>query len=212
MEKKIAILYDNNKQITDIFRANNIVIYEKNDSWEESMEILVNNDSEEVSIRDSIKSLIKLLGSCKVIIGTSILGIPYYILDKNGFIICEAEEFSGELLEQIEFDYFAENIESIKTETEYVPKSPVPIDCEGNYFFDFAKLQKNNPEISSKKALLPFLSYELFQSITIICTHIMPWIDTYLEQRNLHLEATRDDGLYKLLITQKLCMDEGTDG
>lgn len=207
MMKKIAVLYDENNQITDVFHINSIVIYHKIDSWQEYkiLSDIAIKISEAGNIRDSIELIIKSLEDCKVIIGTLIVGIPYYILDKNGFIICEAEKFSQALLEEISMDYLEKKIEVKENEVLNLPKSPRPIDNEGNFFFDFAMVQKNFPEISSKKALLPFFSNELFHSITIVCTHIMPWLDTYIEQRNFKLESKREDGLYTLIITHKQC-------
>lgn len=209
MEKKIAVLFDEQNQITDFLSVHHITVYEKKNTW---MEIKTLSDlrisaGSGGSVRAALDNAVGRLEDCKVIVGSLIVGIPYYILDKNGFIVCEAQQFSEELLEQICTDYLEEVPEVREEEQVNIPKKPVPVDNEGNYFFDFASVQKAYPEISSKKALLPFFSNELFQSITIICTHIMPWLDTYIVERNLKMESNRESGLTTLIISHKSCKD-----
>jgi hypothetical protein len=206
MADRIAVLYDENNQTADVFHLHHITIYEKNQKWEETTLLSEVSVSESKNIRSILDSLIYKIKDCKVIVGRMIAGMPYYMLDKNGFMICEAEECSEELLEQISQELFKEE-EPQFIPDENVPKKPMPVDNAGNYYFNFALIQKNFPEISSKKALLPFFSHELFQSITIVCTHIMPWLDNYLKQMNLQMESHREDGLYTLVITHRLCSE-----
>lgn len=203
-EFKIGIIYDKDNCITDLFHMNHITVYEKKETWVDT-NMIRDIEIHENNLRVKMDTLIYKLDACKVIIGKEIVGIPYYILDKNGFIMCEADEFSQELLNQIEEDYFMIKQNSCDTEEVSIPKNPIALDNAGNYFLDFAKVQKYFPQISSKKALLPFFSHELFQSITIVCTHIMPWLETFVEQSNYHMEYCRDNGLYTIIITHKLC-------
>ena len=86
--------------------------------------------------------------------------------------------------------------------------TPVSVDHEGNYFLDFLKLQKYHPELTSKKVLLPFFATELFQTITIICSHKMPWLDVVLEQKQLECTQKRENGAYTLLISHKICKEQ----
>jgi hypothetical protein len=111
-------------------------------------------------------------------------------------------------LEQI-FNDFKNSEKEEKEEREddlpKVPLEPEPVDHEGNYFFDFYQLQKEHPEISSKKALLPFLCNELFLSLTLTCSHEMPWLNPFCEEHNLDYEASRQEGLYQVVISHKTC-------
>lgn len=213
MKKRAAVLHGENNLIAEIFDFTKIIVYEKIEEWEAVTALSgtgINAEiQEKTNIRKNMEMIISWLKEheIKIIIGKLIVGIPYYMLDKNGFIVCEAENFSQELLEQIAADYLEKNEEAEKTEEE-VPSRPFPVDNEGNYFLDFALLQKKRPEISSKKALLPFLSNELFQSLTVVCTHIMPWLDVFLEDRNLKIDAERKNGLYTVKISRKLCKNE----
>ncbi len=144
------------------------------------------------AFRDSLAELESKLGGCKVIVGSQITGIPFYFFDKKGYKVCESEEFSKKLLDQIYEDFLEISVYEIKDEVnkieiKNIPIKPVELDEEGNYFLDFVKVQKYRPEISSKRALIPFFNNEIFSSLTIICSHIMPWLDIFLKERDLEV-------------------------
>lgn len=213
MEKKIAVLFDRQENLTDIFHMEKVIIYEKEETWKQVNKItdgIYCNTSEE-DIRTFLKSFIKKLEDCKIIVGSLIIGLPFYILDKNQFIICEAETFSEQLLEQITADLFldleeeTEEKKAFEAEKRKVSTVPVPIDEEGNYYLDYVVIQKYYPEITSKKALLPFFSQQLFQSITIKCSHIMPWLEHFILEHNLQMRSKRDNGIYMVVVEHSSC-------
>ncbi|SHJ34658.1 Fe-only nitrogenase accessory AnfO family protein [Parasporobacterium paucivorans] len=211
MKKMIAVLFDNENKITDFIHADHIVVYGKmGDSWSVAEELkgvrMEGRDGE--GIRTHMNEIICRLGECKALVGSIITGVPYYILEKNRFIVCEADEFSDELLEQMGTDFYDVKEGAAEEDKKEIPLGPVSTDNEGNYYFDYAAAAKKYPELTSKKALLPFFSNELFQSVTIICTHIMPWIDSFLEQSNLQMESRRNEGLYTIKIFHKICRNQ----
>lgn len=206
MNKEIAVILDDKGQLTDFFKVAEICVYEKTDSWEVTRCIkdIVIDASNMIKLRASLEAIEVVLGECRIIIGDSIIGVPYHFMDKKGFVMCEAEELNDLLLDQVYEDYCVEK-EMESPEFEDVPITPQPVDHDGNFFLDFAKVQINRPEISSKKALLPFLSHELFQTLTIVCTHVMPWLETFVKERELVMNLKKEDGLYTVLITHKYC-------
>lgn len=208
MESKIAVLLTGNKKIADLNSVCSVKIYERfSEEWLEVSEFpfMLKSESSSEDIRRFIKALISNLNDCKIIIAKELIGIPYHILDKEGFIVCEAEEFSITVLDAVYNDFCIEKKSEEVEEKVDVPIHPTPIDDMGNFYFDFNKVQRYKPEVSSKKALLPFFSNELFLSLTLICSHIMPWLDTFLETHNLEYTQKREDGLYTLYITHKKC-------
>ena len=208
MGNKIAVFLGANKKTADLYSVCSVKIYERFlEEWLEVSEFpfMLKNESSAEEMRSLMKSLILKLDNCKIIIVKELIGIPYHILDKEGFIICEAEEFSFGILDAVYNDFCVEKEEEEKAEEIYVPTCPQPMDDMGNYFLDFNAVQKYKPEVSSKKALLPFFSNELFLSLTLICSHIMPWLDNFFEEHNLEYSHKREDGLYTLYITHKKC-------
>ncbi len=209
MNNRIAILLNKEQQLASLTEVATIHIYEKSKVWEvvkviESEDI---TDKQENDTKNFMLSLIAELEGCKVIVGTLILGIPYYLFIRAGYEVCEASEFSMLLLEQLYDDYCKpltrENQE--ENQTENVSTNPIPIDVEGNFFIDIISVQKTYPQLSTKKILLPFLSDSLFSSLKIKCSHIMPWLESYVEQRRFHIQIDRYEGQYIILITHQLC-------
>ncbi|SFR58236.1 Fe-only nitrogenase accessory AnfO family protein [Anaeromicropila populeti] len=214
MNGKIAVLFNQENKMTDFSHIAKIKVFEKEQEWEIKKEFQAGSDLQEgimvstSAIREQCKKIVEELGDCSILIGTMITGLPFQVLDKQGFILLEAETFTTELLDQVYEDCCVEkdNI-VVQEELPDVPTAPYPLDHQGNFFLDFALLQKVHPEVTSKKALLPFLSNELFQSITIICTHVMPWLDSFIMERNLNFEVTRNNGLSTIIIRHKSCRE-----
>lgn len=225
MNNKIAVLLDEEQQLTRLADATFIYIYEKKSEWEMTEMISTKDfvDERENNIKNFTLALIEKLKCCKVIVGTLILGVPYYLLIRAGYELCEAPAFSVLLLEQLYEDYcnplnkgeskqdraLEKQIEAgmePDTLASNISRTPIPLDESGHYFIDLIAVQKAYPEMSSKKLLLPFFSHTLFESLKINCSHIMPWLKDYLEQRNLIAHINREQGKYVVLITHKLCL------
>jgi len=215
----IVVLFDANDNLADFYNLKLIKIYEKKDGEFKVIREIPNisvDTSDIKSSREFLTKLIEEFGESKIIVGSQITGIPYHFFAKEGFEIFEAEKFSEELLEQIHEDYIEHpksELESEENELENVevantPIAPYAMNEEGDYFLDFARVQKYRPEITSKKALLPFLSNELYQSLIIICNHIMPWLENYFaENKNIEFVSKRENGVYTIIITHKVCTD-----
>lgn len=209
----IIVLLDENEKISDFFHLNKIKIYKKKDDYfkviKEIDEILpVTSDMK--SFREFLEVLTKEFGESKIIVGSQITGIPFHYFVKLGYEVIEAEELNNQLLEQIQEDYIEQQTsqesnteqEAEKLEKANTPIAPIPMDENGNYFLDFIRIQKYRPEISSKKAILPFLTTN-FQTLTIYCSHVMPWLENYFNQNsNLTYCYKREDGCYTILISQ----------
>ncbi len=206
MSNKIAVLLNKEEQLTSFAEATWIYIYKKTSEWEVTQRIETKNllYKREKDIKKFTLALIEKLECCKVIVGTLILGVPYYLLSRAGYELCEAATFSSLLLEQIYEDYCMPSEETDKKPIQHVCKSPVPVDDKGNYSMDMIAVQKAYPEMSSKKILLPFFRNTLFNSLKINCSHVMPWLENYLEQSNLRMSISRKPEYYTLNITHEI--------
>ncbi len=209
MNKSIAVLVTNQNRITDLVRAEKLLIYQKSDTWALINEIknLEWNLESADALRESLDSFMEKTNGCKLLVAKSITGIPFHTLCKNNYELFEADEFSIRLLEEIFEDYGREKVKA-EVIGEEIVTSPQKVDDCGDYFFDFIEVQKYHPEISSKKALLPFLSHTLFQTLTIRCSHVMPWLEIYTRERNLCLWSRRADGVYTVLISHQNCNEK----
>ncbi|SEW37565.1 Iron only nitrogenase protein AnfO (AnfO_nitrog) [[Clostridium] fimetarium] len=215
----IVVLFDVNDNLTDFYNLSRIRIYKKEDQeFKVIREISdISMDTSNIkSSRESLSKLIEEFGTSKIIVGSQITGIPYHFFAKEGFEIFEAQKFSEELLAQIHEDYIENpknNLDSDENDLEKIeiantPIAPFATNEEGDYFLDFTRVQKYRPEITSKKALLPFLSNELYQSLIIVCNHVMPWLENYFaENKNIQFSSKRENGIYTIIIVHKGCSD-----
>ena len=209
---RFFVMKDNEDRITDFFHVQKLTIYEKILQWEPIGAIQIMNAqnmtrSQVEKLAEMISRTIKNQDS-ELLIGTSIVGLPYQILNKNGIIMCEADEVSQRLFDEI-YDDFYNNFALDDQEIPDILPYPVLIAEDGFYFFDFDKAMKAYPNLSSKKMLIPFLEQELYTCLTIRCSHIMPWLEYYMEQHGLSMDSKREDGVYTVNITHGLCKEVG---
>lgn len=208
MNQQIAVLMNKDYEITSIDNIFHVNIYEKADTWKVVKEFNLLPPSPEIAeIKGMISQLMNQLGECKIVVGKIITGMIYHILDKNGFTMCETENLTDTVLDEIAEDFFktADDKEEQNQCNNMQAKAPIPLDDLGNYYLDMIELQKAYPEISSKKALLPFLCNELFVSLKIHCSHVMPWLDGFIADKNLEYSVTKAEPGFYVLLKHKVC-------
>lgn len=199
---EIAIYLNENDETESIFEKGKIKVFSNvNKSWKIEKEIPFNVDKKRtpIDLRRNTNSLIKDLGDCKIIVFKNISGLPYTILRNSEFIVAEADGSPFEILDDI-VDELKVNKESLNS------IEPIPMNKEGYYILDLNELQKNNNEVTSKQALLPFLQNKKFYELQVICSHIPPWFEEKLDSLNMNQKVTKNDtNNYKVIISPKTC-------
>lgn len=210
---KIGVILNQEKQITSLINATKVAIYEKKDSnWIKTCEIkecFGQRDSMN-QMRKFLSQLMRELKDCKILIASILTGIPFMILDKEGFMLCEAEELSERLLEEIAIDYEKTELRKVEQKTgstmDY-PIAPFETNEKGVFELDMRKLQECHPEISSKKAIIPFLTEGKFYHLSIYCSHVMPWLDTELTTLGFQYISNRIEGQGYQVDIERTCCD-----
>ncbi len=154
---------------------------------------------------DAMRTRIRLLGrdlpAGTIIAGTSIGGVLYEELNRMGFCLCELDTFHAEVLDAL----VAEVMVSMRKEPA-VPKEPVPTESEGVYRINLMEVQAAYPEISSKKALRPFLASTPFLELEIICAHMPPWLEQHIREQSLTCARSHQkDGTLRLRLSHAFC-------
>lgn len=211
MSIKIGVLVDKDNKTTTIYESGIVNVYTKEDEWKVVNEIAFNMNAEEgiAAIHKRVDELIESLDDCKVFIGKSVEGVPYTVLKRSGFTIAEAEGNPSEFLD--EFLEIFEEKKKKKQEEEAKKNSianaePVELDKPGSYFIDLKKLQEEDPNISSKKVLLPFLNNKTFYDLKVLCSHIPPWFEKELENLNMKMDSTKTaNDVFEVIISHKVC-------
>lgn len=208
---KIGVILNDKGNITSLMDGVNVSVYQFIESrWTIIEEITECFKQKELisQMRLLLNELIASLKDCEVLIGTIITGIPYLILDKAGIMLCESEELSESLLTTVAIDYEKKQQRILEKSNmtciyEY-PQYPYPTGEDGVYELDMCKLQQAHPDISSKKALIPFLKDTKFRCLELYCNHVMPWLDFDLPSRGLTYKKEKlgGDG-YKVTIEPK---------
>jgi hypothetical protein len=78
---------------------------------------------------------------------------------------------------------------------------PVETSTPGVYFLDLVALQKECPEVSSKKAMMDFLKDTPLLELRLVCKHIPPWIEN---SGSYNVRTVKDaGGVVEAVITRK---------
>lgn len=202
--KTIGVVLGATGAVDVLENGSEIAVYEKTDGiWvpKESIPIEVDAWTSLSSVRASVQKIIDALGVCKIIAAQDISGVAYQIFNRNGFYIFQIDALNDQILEWI-----LSEIQQEKEASEAklsVPTAPIPEDQEGRYFMDLILLQKTYPEMSSKKALKPFLETAHFYELKLICSHIPPWIE-HLRGVNYSTKVLGEQKI-EMIIKKKVC-------
>ena len=221
----IVLLEDDQKCLTTIKQCTRLAVWQRSanasggeiktaptDAWQqlEAIPFTLSGCYELAEMRDRIKVLERQLPQGAIIAGTSISGLAYNEFSQMGFCLCELESFSPDILDALAAEVAAEAEPSAQ-----VPTEPVSGDTPGCYRINLMEVQAAHPEISSKKALRPFLASTPFVELEIICSHMPPWLEGHMKERNLTCSHSRTpEGSLRLRISHALCshMPSSTSG
>ncbi len=148
------------------------------DSWNSIRErdFYLNNDDGIPQLRRKMEEVLEFMGDCKTFVGSAVIGLPYFILEKAG---CSIWEFPGKpaaFLDQILAEENHASCEQTGRGKENTPPAPEEI-APGCYRISLLDIQTKNPGITSKQVLIPFLAQTRFYSLEIHCRHIPPWLE-----------------------------------
>lgn len=153
--------------------------------WKIKKVILINRSSGKKGIgeiREEYRSIVEQMDECKIIVAKKAFGIPYSVFYMADFSIWELEGSPLEFLDEI-IKGEIEQEEMDEQEDEVGKKIG-----EGHYFIDLQELELTNPEMSSKKAIIPYLKEEDVKKIDIHCCHVPPWLIKERDKGNIKME------------------------
>jgi len=194
--KKIAVFANADSKLCDFFEAERFLIFEGGKvGWQKTGEAKFEKivPSAPAATRKNTEALLPLLDGCKVLAGGALVGIPFSVFDRAGFHIFEIGEMNNEIFDGIMDDICKADAESATKEAIIRDAKPVETSTPGIYFLDLVALQKECPEVTSKKAMMDFLKNTPFMELHLVCKHIPPWIE--------------NSGAYKVQITE----DKGSE-
>lgn len=202
--EKIAVI-SKDQELVPFLYCNLVEIFEKvGEQWQAvrtaSFSPITGNTIEK--LRKEAEAIMTLAEDAKAVLCRELSGIPFSVFNQNGYCI-----FCSEKADQDTFDGMIKDIEESdekrrRKEAIIQNAGPVETQTPGIYFLDLVQLQKECPEISSKKALLPFLSHTPFLELQLVCAHIPPWLETY---DSYEKKVLNGNGKVHITITRKQC-------
>ena len=189
--EKIAVFLDEDNNISSFLDGKVVKIFEKDEKkW--TVNKVVPVDMTKVTgiraIRHGFQNLIEDFDDCKIVVVKKGFGIAYSVFYAEDFSVWELPGKAEEVLDEVlsrekEHDTLEDEEEKKNNYVEEVK--------EGEYFLDLIKLQLVEPEVSSKKALLPFIENTAFEALKLRCCHVPPWLKSHSENKNLSFEVEK---------------------
>jgi hypothetical protein len=180
----VAVIKDHSGNLSSFGGQNVVSIYRRQERmWVCARTLLFDAGSTQEAMRTNIRNFAAALGDARIVLGRSVSGIAYTVLNQMGFHICEMEQFSTECLDDLVEAIGANNDSGVAA------KKPAPTDEPGQYVFDLSAALAAYPELSSKKILRPFFDSTPFHELKIFCGHLPPWLPSELTARCLGYQA-----------------------
>lgn len=209
MPKEIAVHLGENGETTSLNEKGTIVLFQKNrGKWSvlREKDFHLDQGLGLKDLRRKMEEVINFLTDCRIFVGLSIVGVPYFSLEKAGFSVWEFEGKPGEFL-----DYILEQEEAQAERENHKPSNVVPFPVEtsdGCYKLSLKEIQENNLGITSKQVLLPFLRKGKFYSLEVICSHLPPWLEAELISGNLTSSVEKiSPNELRVTIAKKCCYE-----
>ena len=203
---RIAVFTNGDSEICDFFDAGQFLIFERDEAqakWESISETKFEKiaPSNPALTRRSTEALLPLIEGCDVLAGGTLVGIPFTVFDRAGLHIFEIGAVSDEVFDGIIEDLRNADAAAAAKEKIIREAKPVETSTPGVYFLDLIALQKECPEVTSKKAMMDFLKDTPFLELRLVCKHIPPWIEN---SGQYNVQVTSDkDGEVNAVITRR---------
>jgi hypothetical protein len=200
---KIAVFTNKASELCDFFNANKFLIFEKRtDKWEAAGEpeferIIPSNPAQ---TRKMTEALLPLLEGCTIMAGGVLVGIPYSVFDMAGKHIFQINSVNDRVFDKMVKEIQSADAQRNLKERIIAEARPVETATPGVYSLDLIALQKEYPEVSSKKAMADFLENTPFLELRLTCKHIPPWIEN---SGKYNIQAQNSDGAVNAVITRK---------
>lgn len=208
MAQEIAVFIGADGRTATLYEPGKIVVFTKwSQKWQLAREqaLSLAGDRDLRGMRQKMSEILAFLGDCKIFVGQSVTGLPYFELEKGQVSVWEFEGVPVDFLDYVGDKEEASKVNLLKqTERASVP---TPIDLgNGCYRISIQDIQKTNSGMTSKQVLLPFLSRKSFYQLEVLCSHLPPWLEMELENNQFvgvveKLAANQ----IKVLITRKTC-------
>ncbi|MBF7082953.1 nitrogenase [Desulfallas sp. Bu1-1] len=207
MAVDIAVYVGENGETASLKDRGKIVVFRKmQNKWNVLREREFNPSASQgmKELRRMMEEVMDFLAECKIFVGLSVTGIPFFELERSRRVVWEMQGKPGDFLDYIlARDEEERQLEEQKTET--VPPAPVETSA-GCYRISIKEIQEKNLGVTSKQVLLPFLRQGNFYELKVLCNHIPPWLEAEFLSGKLCSNVNElGTGELEITITKSCC-------
>jgi hypothetical protein len=201
---KIAV-YSREEKLVPFSDCNRATIYEKQeDTWKPIKAAVFPSikGTTVKELREAAEKAAVYAEDARAIICKEMTGIPFTVFNKKGYGIFCTEEANEVTFEGVIADMEESDEKRRMREEMLLSPGPVETSTPGIYYLNLLDLQKECPDISSKKALASFLSDTPFLELHLVCAHIPPWL---LMDPSYEKKIHPQEGVEHITVTKKHC-------
>jgi len=178
---KIAVVESNNQKTNSIFEPGFVATYEEDSGkWKvlNRFENKVCNAQDIAAVRMAVVDTIKQLDDVKIVVASEIPGIASGIFEAAGFEIVLVENSTLDVLDSVK----KEMLEVIEKRQEKTLKFDImqflePGMNKGYFYLNMEEILSKNPQLTSKRILIPYLKNGEFDRLDVICSHVPKWFN-----------------------------------
>jgi len=186
MRVNIAVAVEPNGSTTSLYEPGRILVYQKEQgNWlvVQELQYDLEQDKGVRHMRQKVDEVVRFVAAkSQVFVGLSVIGIPYFELEKAGLSIWEFEGQPEEFL-----DYIITKEEEAQIARDQIQPIVIPEPQEiapGRYGISLKEIQENNSGVTTKQVLLPFVQKGAFNNLEILCNHVPPWLEAMAMEKN----------------------------
>lgn len=201
---KIAV-YSREEELAPFSDCNRATIYEKQEDTWKPIKAAVFPSIKGITIkelREATEKAAFFAEDARAVICKEMTGIPFTVFNKKGYGIFCTEKADEMTFEGVIADMEEGDEKRRMREEMLLNPGPIETSTPGIYYLNLMELQKECPDISSKKALASFLSDTPFLELQLICAHIPPWL---LMDSSYEKKIRSQDGVEHITVTRKHC-------
>ena len=193
---KIAVVENSNQKTSSIFEPGFVAIYEeKGGEWKvlNRFENKVCNAKGIATVRMAVADTIKQLDDVKIVVASEIPGIAFSTFQAAGFDIFLVQNSLLDVLDSVKKEILEVIEERQKEPYKFdIMKFLKPGMNKGDFCLNMEEILSKNPELTSKKILIPYLKNGEFNRLDVICSHIPKWFNTDLGGLGFEYETVNE--------------------
>lgn len=189
---KIAVVENSDRSTNSIFEPGRIVTYsDDSGKWDEidRFENMVSEAGGIAGIRTALINTVNKLNGVKIIVASEISGVAFSVFEGAGFEIFTVEAGAADILDAVKNE-----MEEVTKEPEKLKSADIQLYLQrgmnrGDYFLNLQQMLAENPQLTTKSVLLPYLKEGDFTRLDVVCGHVPPWFDRELQLMGLRYET-----------------------